>query len=119
MVETPKQILDIKTADLKASAPTFQEQSAALQLAAKTLAEKLGELGTPWGDDEQGSQFADTYLPHVKQIKQSTGILIDGLASIHLAMTDMADGHIENEALIAAMFARVKADGGAHDGSAK
>ncbi|MEV4334824.1 hypothetical protein AB0K02_30635 [Streptomyces sp. NPDC049597] len=123
MVEAPKQILDIKTADLKASAPTFQEQSAALRLAARTLAEKLGELGTPWGDDEQGSQFADIYLPHVKQIKKSTGILIDGLASIHLAMTDMADGHIENEALIAAMFARLKPengrDGGAHESSAK
>jgi hypothetical protein len=121
VVEAPKQILDIKTADLKASAPTFHEQSEALRLAAKVLAEKLGELGTPWGDDEQGSQFADVYLPHVKQITQSTGILIDGLASIHLAMTDMADGHIENEALIAAMFSRIKAegarDGGARDGS--
>ncbi|MER7535919.1 hypothetical protein ABTX77_14195 [Streptomyces sp. NPDC097704] len=39
------------------------------------------------------------------------------MASIHTAMTDMADGHIENEALIEAMFRRaVPATHGGPDG---
>ncbi|GGT02632.1 hypothetical protein GCM10010271_00430 [Streptomyces kurssanovii] len=79
----------------------------ALGKAAHTLATKLAELGTPWGDDEQGTQFGDAYTPHVEKIEKSTAILVQGLASIHTAMTDMADGHIENEALIAAMFRKV------------
>ncbi|MEV0412612.1 hypothetical protein AB0I68_17855 [Streptomyces sp. NPDC050448] len=40
-------------------------------------------------------------------MEKSAGIIKDGLASIHTAMTDMADGHIENDALIGAMFRKI------------
>lgn len=109
MEKTPREILDIKTADLKKSAPDFHKQSEALRKAAHTLMTNLAELGHPWGDDEQGAKFGDAYTPQIERIEKSTAILVTGLASIHTAMTDMADGHIDNEALIAAMFRKVEA----------
>ncbi|GAA3230335.1 hypothetical protein GCM10020256_44030 [Streptomyces thermocoprophilus] len=53
---------------------------------------------------------ADRHGPHVKHIKHATQILVDGLASIHEAMVDMADGHIDNEELIRGMFSRIHVD---------
>ncbi|GGR88852.1 hypothetical protein GCM10010205_16620 [Streptomyces nojiriensis] len=41
------------------------------------------------------------------RIEESADILKEGLASICTAMTDMADGHIENDALVGAMFRKV------------
>ncbi|MFF0477017.1 hypothetical protein [Streptomyces sp. NPDC004284] len=67
----------------------------------------LAKAGAAWGDDEPGRQFHDTYGPIVERIQHSAGIIKEGLASIHTAMVDMADGHIENEALIEAMFRKV------------
>jgi hypothetical protein len=56
--------------------------------------------------------------PRLQQIEDSTKILTEGLASIHLAMSDMADGHIDNEELVRAMFSRIQVDphGGRGDG---
>ncbi|MEV7441467.1 hypothetical protein AB0O22_09990 [Streptomyces sp. NPDC091204] len=100
-------ILDIKTADLKAAAPVFHDQSEALGTALGTLAASLAKAGAAWGDDESGKEFYAKYGPIVAQIEKSAGILKDGLASIHTAMTDMADGHIENDALVGAIFRKV------------
>ncbi|MFJ7206924.1 WXG100 family type VII secretion target [Streptomyces sp. NPDC098789] len=97
-------ILDIKMADLKATSPTFHDQSEALGTALGALRASLAKAGAAWGDDDPGKQFHDKYAPIVAQIEKSAGIIKNGLASIHTAMTDMADGHIENEALIASMF---------------
>lgn len=97
-------ILDIKTADLKATAPVFHDQSVALGSALGTLAASLAKAGAAWGDDGPGKEFHEKYGPIVAKIEKSAGILKEGLASIHTAMTDMADGHIENDALVRAMF---------------
>jgi len=101
-----KKVLDISTADLKASAPTFHTQSEKLRKAASTLKEKLDALGAPWGGDEQGRTFGDAYTPHRTTIERATGILVAGLASIHQAMDDMADGHVDNEAAVKGMFTK-------------
>ena len=106
------EILDIKIADIKATAPHFSHESVALAHALTKLKTALSAAGSPWGDDDQGTDFHHAYGPHVTQIEQSTQILVDGLASIHTAMTDMADGHIANEELVRAMFSRI---GVAHD----
>ncbi|MEU9303082.1 hypothetical protein [Streptomyces sp. NPDC048269] len=97
-------ILDIKTADLKATAPVFHDQSEALGTALGTLAAPLAKAGAAWGDDDPGKEFHEKYGPIVAKIEKSAGILQEGLASIHTAMTDMADGHIENDALVGAIF---------------
>ena len=102
------EILDIKIADIKATAPHFQHQSVALAHALTKLKTALSEAGSPWGDDDQGTAFHTAYGPHVTEIENSTQILADGLASIHTAMVDMADGHIDNEQLIRAMFSRIQ-----------
>ena len=90
------EILDIKIADIKATAPHFHSQSVALAHALTKLKNGLAAAGSPWGDDEQGGKFHKAYGPHVTQIEHSTQILVDGLTSIHEAMVDMADGHIDN-----------------------
>jgi uncharacterized protein YukE len=104
------EVLDIKIADLKATAPHFHHQSVALSQALTKLKHGLAAAGSPWGDDEQGEKFHKAYGPHVQQIEQSAQILIDGLASIREAMVDMADGHIDNEELIRGMFSRIRVD---------
>ncbi|OIJ69227.1 hypothetical protein [Streptomyces mangrovisoli] len=104
------EILDIKISDLKATAPHFHDQSVALARALTQLKQGLAAAGSPWGDDEQGEKFHKAYGPHVKQIEDSARILAEGLASIRLAMVDMADGHIDNDELIRGMFNRIQVD---------
>ncbi|MEU5793211.1 hypothetical protein ABZ800_06710 [Streptomyces sp. NPDC047813] len=111
------EVLDIKIADIKATAPRFHHQSVALAHALAKLKQGLETAGSPWGGDEQGEKFHQAYGPHVQRIEHATRILADGLAGIHEAMTDMADGHIANEELIRDMFRGVRIErGGTGDG---
>jgi hypothetical protein len=98
------EILDIKVDDIKTAAPAFHRESVALAHALTRLKHSLAAAGAPWGDDEQGQQFHTVYGPHVRPIEHSTQILVDGLASIHAGLKDMADKHIDNEELIRGMF---------------
>lgn len=100
-------VLDIKTADLKDAAPVFHEQSKKLSTALTTLVTKLDGLGKPWGEDEAGKKFEHKYSPNQKSIESATGVLVLGLVSIHEAMKDMADGHVDNEEQIKGMFTKV------------
>jgi len=102
------EILDIKIADLKATAPAFHTESVALGRALHKLKLALSDAGSAWGDDDQGTDFHKAYGPRLRQIEDSTKILTEGLASINLAMSDMADGHIDNEELVRAMFTRIQ-----------
>ncbi|MGW4566270.1 hypothetical protein ACWEN3_28960 [Streptomyces sp. NPDC004561] len=104
----PGKVLDIKTADIKAAAPAFQQGAIDLSKALTTLIKTLDGLGEPWGHDKQGNQFGDAYKPHQKSIESAAGILVLGLTSIHEAMADMADGHVDNDKLVAGMFTEVK-----------
>ncbi|MFE4551898.1 hypothetical protein [Streptomyces sp. NPDC056785] len=101
-------VLHIHTADLKRAAPDFQEGAKNLSKALTTLVAALDGLGRPWGDDKQGSEFGDSYSPLQKKIESAAGTLVLGLVSIHEAMDDLADGHVDNDQLIAGMFTEVK-----------
>lgn len=109
-------VLDIKVADIKAAAPVFHEQGRNLSTALTTLIRTLDGLGRPWGDDEQGKQFQDAYSPQQKTIESAAGTLVLGLVSIHEAMVDMADGHVDNDQLIQGMFTEIKAPHGDDQG---
>ncbi|MFC8515883.1 hypothetical protein [Streptomyces sp. NPDC057257] len=98
------EILDIKVDDIKTAAPTFHRESVALAHALTRLKQNLAAAGAPWGDDEQGRKFHTAYAPHVTRIEHSAQILVEGLASIHAGLVDMADKHIDNEALVKGMF---------------
>ncbi|MFF4209056.1 WXG100 family type VII secretion target [Streptomyces sp. NPDC001796] len=98
------EILDIKVDDIKTAAPAFHRESVALAHALTTLKQGLAAAGAPWGDDEQGQKFQTAYAPHVTRIEHSAQILVDGLASIHAGLVDMADKHIDNEERIRGMF---------------
>ncbi|MFF2994195.1 hypothetical protein ACFVTC_06370 [Streptomyces sp. NPDC057950] len=101
-------VLHIRTADLKRAAPDFQEGAKNLGKALTTLVTTLDGLGKPWGDDKQGSECGDSYSPLQKRIESAAGTLVLGLVSIHEAMDDLADGHVDNDQLIAGMFTEVK-----------
>ncbi|CAG7640659.1 hypothetical protein [Actinacidiphila bryophytorum] len=98
------EVLSIRTADLKAAAPIFQQQAVSLGTALTTLVTTLDGLGAPWGDDDQGTQFSDAYKPQQTNIEGAAGILVLGLTSIHEAMADMSDGFVDNEEAIRGMF---------------
>lgn len=113
------EILDIKIADLKATAPHFQTHSTDLARALTKLRTALGAAGSPWGDDDQGTAFHTAYGPHVTQLENAAQILTDGPAGIREAMTDMADGHIDHEELVRAMFGAIDVKGGKSEGDGK
>lgn len=102
-------ILDIKIHDLKATAPHFHAHSHDLAKALTKLRTSLAAAGSPWGDDEQGTQFHGHYGPLVQRMESAADILAQGLQSIHDAMSDMADGHIDNEQLVRSMFSKIDA----------
>ncbi|MEU8471815.1 hypothetical protein AB0F30_28565 [Streptomyces sp. NPDC029006] len=108
--KVPGKVLDIKTADIKAAAPAFHQGAIDLSKALTTLVTTLDGLGEPWGHDEQGEQFAGAYKPRQKKMESAAGILVLGLTSIHEAMVDLSDGHVDNDQLIAGMFTKVKSD---------
>ncbi|MEU1824477.1 hypothetical protein ABZ502_18875 [Streptomyces abikoensis] len=109
-------VLDIRTDDIKSVAPVFHEQSKKLSDALTKLIGTLDGLGEPWGKDDAGEQFAAAYSPQQKAIEQATGTLVMGLVSIHEALNDMADGHVDNDQLIAGMFSRAKPGDGSTSG---
>lgn len=106
------EVLDIKTSDLKTAAPVFHEQSKKLSSALTELITTLDGLGKPWGADDAGKQFEGKYSPNQKSIESATGILVLGLVSIHEAIQDMSDGHVDNEDAIKGMFTKAAGDGG-------
>ncbi|MEK2477243.1 hypothetical protein [Streptomyces noursei] len=108
--KVPGKVLDIKTADIKAAAPAFHQGAIDLSKALTTLIKTLDGLGEPWGHDKQGDQFGGVYKPHQKSIESAAGILVLGLTSIHEAMVDMSDGHVDNDKLVAGTFTEVKTD---------
>ena len=55
----------------------------------------------------------------MQRMETAAGIRALGLASIEAAMTDMADGHIDNEELVRSMFSRIKTDPHDSDGTAR
>ncbi|MET9080134.1 hypothetical protein ABZX95_50695 [Streptomyces sp. NPDC004232] len=106
--KVPGKVLDIKTADIKAAAPAFHQGAIDLSKALTTLIKTLDGLGEPWGHDDQGNQFGGAYKPNQKKIESAAGILVLGLTSIHEAMVDMSDGHVDNDKLVAGMFTEIK-----------
>ncbi|MFI9719726.1 WXG100 family type VII secretion target [Streptomyces sp. NPDC052396] len=76
----------------------------ALHDAAATLRKTLDGLGSPWGGDDPGKKFHDSYGPAKKSIDTAVDVLVKGLQSISGAMTTIAEGHSGNDHDIAAIF---------------
>ncbi|MEV0278231.1 hypothetical protein AB0I22_17855 [Streptomyces sp. NPDC050610] len=103
-------VLDIKTADIKSVAPVFKRQGKELSSALTELITILDGLGEPWGEDAK--KFGTDYLANVRSMESSAGILVLGLVSVHEALSDMADGHVDNDEAIAGIFTKEKAGPG-------
>ncbi|MYU47636.1 hypothetical protein GTV15_05885 [Streptomyces sp. SID7803] len=108
-------VLDIKTADIKATAPVFHTQGQNLSKALTTLVTTLDGLGKPWGRRRAGQAVRRRLQPPQQTlIEKAAGTLVLGLVSIHEAMADMSDGHVDNDELISGMFKKAKPAAG-HD----
>ncbi|MEW5351460.1 MULTISPECIES: hypothetical protein [unclassified Streptomyces] len=107
----PDKVLDIRTADIKRAAPDFHKGAEGLSKALTALVKSLDGLGEPWGHDKQGNEFGNAYKPLQKKIESAAGVLVLGLTSIHEAMADMADGHVDHDELVAGIFTEVKVPG--------
>nr|WP_037849001.1 MULTISPECIES: hypothetical protein [unclassified Streptomyces] len=105
-------VLGIAVPELKQAAPVFHKQSRKLSKALTTLVETLDGLGTPWGDDEAGKKFAEKYKANQRTLESSAGVLVLGLVSIHEAVDDMKDGHVDNDEAVKGIFTRGGKDGG-------
>jgi hypothetical protein len=55
----------------------------------------------------------------VTKMEEAAGILALGLASVEAAMTDMADGHVDNELLVRSMFGKIQPAPHDGDGTAR
>ncbi|MEU7040451.1 hypothetical protein AB0A77_05250 [Streptomyces varsoviensis] len=112
-------VLNIKTADVKSAAPVFRKQGKKLSDALKLLVTTLDGYGEPWGDDKPGKEFGKKYSPNQKQLERAAGIAVLGLVSIHEALDDMADGHVDNDEAIAGIFTKEQQHGGDQGKGAK
>lgn len=92
----------IHPADVLAAAPNFTTQSDKLKEAVTNLEGTLTGLGSPWGADDQGKKFADAYTPQHTALVKSLGVLVQGLASVHLGLEAMAGNHQGADAAAAA-----------------
>ncbi|MCX4748163.1 WXG100 family type VII secretion target [Kitasatospora sp. NBC_01287] len=79
--------------EILAAAPQFTSDSENIKAAVANLESTLGRIGSPWGADKQGKAFAAAYTPQHTQLIQSMGVLVQGLASIHLGLEAMAGNH--------------------------
>ncbi|CAM3822927.1 hypothetical protein HMPREF1486_02520 [Streptomyces sp. HPH0547] len=108
-------VLGIAVPELKLAAPVFGAQARKLSGALTTLITALDGLGEPWGKDA-GAQFEERYKANQRAIESSAGTLVLGLVSIHEAMDDLKDGHVDNEEVIKGIFTKVAPKKAARDG---
>ncbi|GAA1966569.1 WXG100 family type VII secretion target [Kitasatospora viridis] len=83
----------VHPADILTAAPDFTTQSDRLKSAVTNLESTLKGLGSPWGADDQGKKFGDAYNPQHTALVKSLGVLVQGLASVHLGLESMAGNH--------------------------
>lgn len=62
---------------LRALAPQFDEVGADVSGAVQQLRETLAAEGAPWGDDEAGRSFSDSYLPEYRQTMSDLDSLVE------------------------------------------
>ena len=78
-------MLEVDTDALFRAAPPTQELSQRFLHVRSALEARLGELGQPWGDDEMGAAFYETY-------EAPKNTLLLGCQSSHEVLASMADG---------------------------
>ncbi|MGW5020205.1 hypothetical protein [Streptomyces cacaoi] len=106
------EVLGIGVPELKLAAPVFGKQSRKLSRSLTTLITTLDGLGEPWGDAPAGQKFAEQYKPYQRSIEAAAGTLVLGLVSIHEALDDMKDGHVDNDELVKGIFTKAARDPG-------
>ncbi|WP_019548378.1 hypothetical protein [Streptomyces sulphureus] len=104
------EVLGISVPELRLAAPVFGAKGKKLSTALSDLVETLDGLGKPWGSDHTGRDFEDRYVPQQKKIEAAAGVLVLGLVSIHEALDDMKDGHLDNDDLVKGIFQDVPVD---------
>lgn len=71
---------------LTAAAQRFGEAARQLENAQRVLTDTLDRLGSCWGGDEQGRQFAASHLPNRQKLDDVLRILAKGVGSVEPAL---------------------------------
>ena len=95
---------DIQVDDLLSIAPSFDSNAQTLADALNAAAASLQALGSFWGDDKVGSQFAATYQKATSEILLMLTKSVEDLEGISQGLTAMAARYGQTEADITKTF---------------
>jgi uncharacterized protein YukE len=97
---------DIQVDDLLSIAPSFDSNAQSLGDALNAAAASLQALGSFWGDDKVGSQFAATYQKVTAEVLLMLTKSVEDLEGISEGLTAMAARYGQTEAAITDTFRR-------------
>ncbi|WP_067465536.1 WXG100 family type VII secretion target [Nocardia amamiensis] len=95
---------------LRAHAPAFEQIGADVAATVRRLHDALSKEGTPWGDDDAGRAFAESYVPESKQTMSNLNSLVEVLQQAGGDLRNLA-ANFENQDL--ALGQRVRNAGNA------
>ena len=94
--------LDVDTTGLRSAGEGFTVAGLEVRAATARLSEALAALGSPWGRDREGSEFASSYQAGVAGLVQAAGAVAAGVLSVGDGVQAMADNHQRTDEGIAA-----------------
>jgi len=94
----------IQMDDLLSTAPTFDSNARELADALNAAADSLRALGSFWGSDKVGNQFASTYQKVVGEVLLMLGKTVEDLEGISQGLAGMAARYGQTESDLADVF---------------
>lgn len=89
---------EVSPAALSGAAGVFDAEAEALADVTTGLATRLDTLGSPWGADEVGVRFGESYVPAAKRVLANMNAMTNGLIRIAAALRAVAEAYEATEA---------------------
>lgn len=100
---------DINSADLRSTATPILHCSTDVSDALAIFKSQIDGLGSFWGNDEYGEQFAQSYTPGQEAIKHATEQISQVLAAVSRGLTHMASSYEETDQDVASSISGIGA----------
>ena len=94
----------VQPEQISGAAPKFVGVAHEVETALERLQSRLAGLGAFWGDDEQGDTFAAQYVPNASTVQRASANIVEGLASIAVALEVHADNHTKTDEALSRVF---------------